>query len=531
MTTIKSLDLNAFKRYYGGKAAGIERLRRISTSNPHSNFQVPETAYVPVSLFDRFLDYNGFNRQDISKPYGEQIIEVSHVGKDIHTIKRSPFPDSVFLAIRHAFSGASFEPRDVALLSKIFERMYPQGLLIARSSSLLEDSPGFPKGLYHSKFVQRIGDFDQDFTLFMEAIRSVMASMFSHKVYMYSQKNPEVLEDRMGIVIQPVVGSLQEGVFFPHYSGVTLFLPYHPGTTMTYVNRGLNTSTVRDGSCIQMYNGKIDSSGKFHYETTTPSGKSPKWRSSFEFDCLRSDGTLFERAAINPTDASDPLTKIYINDRGVVNHIENLDRIARELKKETGENVEIEWSVHNGELYAYQTRTSHSQNNYEAVKILKLPKERIIAESEFVCGNGEVKAPIIFVKKENFIFVPPFFGKAAAEAAPNRNGYILAADFLGALEKLPIRNMIEATFSEHLPGMRGLINLSDGNLRQFPLAAHWSDWFVRNNILVLSVDAKDFNLDSDIIKDYSELPLIRYTTSPVRMAVDQKTQSGQVHLL
>lgn len=94
--------------------------------------------------------------------------------------------------------------------------------LIARSSSLLEDSMGFPfYGKYESIFVANQGDLEERFAELTTAIKQVYVSILANSVIEY-RKDKALLDydDMMSVLIQPVVGRRYGKYVFPDAAGV-----------------------------------------------------------------------------------------------------------------------------------------------------------------------------------------------------------------------------------------------------------------------------------------------------------------------
>ncbi|OGQ95538.1 MAG: hypothetical protein A2284_00960 [Deltaproteobacteria bacterium RIFOXYA12_FULL_61_11] len=103
--------------------------------------------------------------------------------------------------------------------------------LAVRSSSLLEDSRFLPfAGIYATYMlpnnaplqIQRIAQLER-------AIKLVYASTYLQKSKAYFQSTPFVLEDeKMGVLLQEVVGHEFKGLFYPTFSGVAQSYNFYP---------------------------------------------------------------------------------------------------------------------------------------------------------------------------------------------------------------------------------------------------------------------------------------------------------------
>ena len=103
--------------------------------------------------------------------------------------------------------------------------------LAVRSSSLLEDSLYQPfAGIYATKMLpnDQHGD-DIRFLNLVNAIKFVLASTFFRQAKSYLASTPHRTEDeKMAVVIQPVVGALHRDSFYPDFSGVARSFNYYP---------------------------------------------------------------------------------------------------------------------------------------------------------------------------------------------------------------------------------------------------------------------------------------------------------------
>lgn len=102
--------------------------------------------------------------------------------------------------------------------------------LAVRSSSKLEDSHYQPfAGIYSTYMVPRTDNPDRDLRIVSKAIKSVYASVFFAASRSYIESTGNLLsEESMGVVIQEVCGSEQDGYYFPTFSGVARSINFYP---------------------------------------------------------------------------------------------------------------------------------------------------------------------------------------------------------------------------------------------------------------------------------------------------------------
>ena len=131
--------------------------------------------------------------------------------------------------------------------------------LAIRSSSLLEDSQYQPfTGVYetfmlgnqHSDLLTRLEQL-------MEAIKRVYASTFSQHAKAYVRATPYRLEEeKMGVILQQVVGTMHGPRFYPDFAGVVRSHNFYPVPPMSYgdgiaaVALGMGRAVVDGGKCL-----------------------------------------------------------------------------------------------------------------------------------------------------------------------------------------------------------------------------------------------------------------------------------------
>ena len=106
-----------------------------------------------------------------------------------------------------------------------------QSPLAVRSSSLLEDSQYQPFSGVYETFMLANHDADLQVRLeqLMEAIKLVYASTFSRHAKAYVRATPYRLEEeKMAVLIQPVVGARYDDRYYPDFSGVVRSRNFYP---------------------------------------------------------------------------------------------------------------------------------------------------------------------------------------------------------------------------------------------------------------------------------------------------------------
>ncbi len=193
----------------GGKSAGTILANRIlkpvfgEPSGFEDQIEEVESYYLTAQVFNRFIEHNRLEEGHGLKYLDAE--EREQVRGDLEMrFRRGVFPKEIAAQIHE-------------LLGKLGD-----GPLIVRSSSLLEDSMGFPfYGKYESIFISNQGTMEERRDELMRAIKSVYVSILSSSVIEY-RKDKALLDcdDMMSVLIQRVVGKRYGKYFFPATAGV-----------------------------------------------------------------------------------------------------------------------------------------------------------------------------------------------------------------------------------------------------------------------------------------------------------------------
>lgn len=192
----------------GGKAQGLADIQSILKKEfdpeDYTDFSVsiPRMTVITTDLFDIFMQLN-----------------------KLYEIAYSEEPDE---RIAHAFQKASLP---VQLVGDLYALVTKVKLPLAiRSSSLLEDALYAPfAGVYETKMTPNNQiDKETRFHRLTEAIKYVYASTFfkSAKDY-FKAIDKNILEEKMAIIIQEVVGRRYNNRFYPDISGVARSYNYY----------------------------------------------------------------------------------------------------------------------------------------------------------------------------------------------------------------------------------------------------------------------------------------------------------------
>ena len=197
------------KSRIGGKSAGTVLANAIlapafgDPTGLEEKIDSVESYYLTAELFNGFIEHNR--------------LEEGHGLKYMDEGERAEAEKE----LEYRFSNGRYPEEVEGYLKDMLEKL-GEGPLIVRSSSLLEDSMGFPfYGKYESVFVTNIGTGQQRFEELMSAIRTVYRSILASSVIEY-RKDKELLDydDMMCLLVQRVVGARHGPYFFPEAAGV-----------------------------------------------------------------------------------------------------------------------------------------------------------------------------------------------------------------------------------------------------------------------------------------------------------------------
>ena len=193
----------------GGKARGLAFINSmISKYNlynryPNTMVTVPKTVVLSTDVFDEFMETNDLYRIGISDLPDEEILE--------------RFVEAELPGWLHQDLYAVISVTEVPLA--------------VRSSSKLEDSHYQPFAGIYSTYMIPVSKKDPANTmeLLTTSIKSVYASVYFKESKAYIEATSNVIdEEKMGIVLQEVCGTMHGNCYYPTFSGVARSINFYP---------------------------------------------------------------------------------------------------------------------------------------------------------------------------------------------------------------------------------------------------------------------------------------------------------------
>jgi len=222
----------------GGKARGLAFVEALlaqaglDAEFPGIHVRVPRSVVIGTDVFDEFLDLNGLRPSLLQNQDDESITK---------TFLAARLPDDIMDALR-AFLDIVREP------------------IAVRSSSLLEDSQYHPfAGVYATHMLaNNHRDPRVRQALLRDAIKLVYASCFTSAARRYLEATPYRLdEEKMAVILEPIVGARHGNYFYPNISGVARsynyypFEPMRPEEGVASVALGLGKTIVDGGQALR----------------------------------------------------------------------------------------------------------------------------------------------------------------------------------------------------------------------------------------------------------------------------------------
>ena len=410
----------------GGKGRGLAFVGTLVKNhaelneNEHFPVTTPRTVVLCSDIFDEFMEQN-----------------------DLYSIALSDLPDEEIL--QH-FLSAKLPKRLIRdFLSFLNAVDYP---IAIRSSSLLEDSHFQPfAGVYATYMIPFVDDKQVMVRLLSDAIKAVYASVYygESKAYMAATSNL-IDQEKMSIVLQEVVGSFYNNLFYPAISGVARSINYYPignekpedgvvdmafglGKYLVDGNPGLRFSPLHASNILQLSTVDLSLRDTQKYFYALDLQSIPK---AFPTD----DGFNLLKVPIKDADTPnsplrfvastyDPQDQIirngyYPGGRKLISFAnqlqhatlpvaDTLDKLLKAGQNEMGRPVEIEFAIdiqeqRRGTFYVLQIRPIVENKAIINEDITKIEQQDMILFSQNALGNGVYNDvyDIVYIKTKSF---------------------------------------------------------------------------------------------------------------------------------
>ncbi len=407
----------------GGKARGLAFINSMLARSPRLHhfeglkIRTPRTVALGTDIFDAFLECNGLADRMTEFETDEAMLQ--------------------------AFLKADFPEKTARQLKLAWQTLV--GPLAVRSSSLLEDGQFEPfAGIYSTyKLTNQYPDTDRGFAELCQAVKAVYASTFSKNAQAYIDHTPYTLEDeKMGVLIQELVGQHYDTRFYPSFSGVAVSYNFYPAGGQTHEDGlvvaalGLGHHVVQGGRALSFSPKSPKRLPQFRdAEDFYAHSQSEFWaldmsKPAADFEAgpeaalqymplsiAEKDGVLATVGSVY--DAADDVIRDDLRRPGprvvTFNNILKygalplagaLETLLDEARHGLGGPVEIEFAVdaHSGAedavLYVLQVRPQAKDFSKEVIDIDLLPDEDLLAKSQQALGHGMYRElyDIIYVR-------------------------------------------------------------------------------------------------------------------------------------
>lgn len=412
----------------GGKGRGLAFINTLINNLDFSifsgkiNIRTPKTVIIGTDEFDHFIEHN--------KLY-DKVIKTG----------------SSYLEIKNQFIKANLS-QDLQDKLKVFIEQIEKPIAV-RSSSLLEDSVSQPfAGIFDTYLIPYTeNQKEKTFEKISNAIKLVFASIYSDDSRAYFNAiHHKIEEEKMGVVLQELVGNKYDDYYYPHISGIAQSYNYYPLAHMNpeegfaVIALGLGTYVVGGSNSyrfspkypkVEMYSTKdLLSSSQVKFYALDYSKKDVDFVEDGELASLsllnieeaERHGTLKHCASVYDarndrieSGLSTPGSRILnFNDILKYNYIplaETLEVMLQTIKDALGAPVEIEFAVdlkpaenNLPSFYLLQIKPLVNNQQSSNLDISRLDRSKMILYTGSSLGNGEISniRDVIYVDPENF---------------------------------------------------------------------------------------------------------------------------------
>lgn len=197
------------KGSFGGKGRGMAFLSNFIENVdfkkliPNLKIEIPKTAIIGVDEFDNYIENNN--------------------------LSQTIYSDKSYQEVKTAFINASLSEKLRAKLRSYLEVM--QKPLAVRSSGLFEDSLSQPfAGVYSTYLIPNNNpNFERRMQDLEDAVKLVYSSIFTDSSRAYFHAIDSMIEEeKMGVIIQEVIGNKYNERYYPNISGVAQSYNFYP---------------------------------------------------------------------------------------------------------------------------------------------------------------------------------------------------------------------------------------------------------------------------------------------------------------
>ncbi len=218
----------------GGKGRGIAFLNKLLLSLdlrkefPEVSIKVPRSFIVGSNEFDEFLACNYIKEQILKLPVDKKsLLKFWNDNSDAaNLLNRITASDE---EIKNIFVKGKLSKSLQKNLYQLLEVIKTP--LAIRSSGLLEDSQSQPfAGIYQTFMIpNNESDIELRLKKLMDAIKLVFSSVYLKSARQYIRSiNFKVEDEKMAVIIQEVIGTKFDNLYYPNISGVAQSFNYYP---------------------------------------------------------------------------------------------------------------------------------------------------------------------------------------------------------------------------------------------------------------------------------------------------------------
>jgi CheY-like chemotaxis protein len=501
----------------GGKGRGLAFLNSLINSMnmddwfENISIRTPKTFIIGTNEFDIFMENNEIKKAiiDLSSDEKMKQNELDEIDDAIFLLQKISVSDEdiqkVFL------QGDLTDVLRTKLMYFLKTANYP---IAVRSSGLLEDSQSQPfAGIYNTYMLpNNEKEIEMRLDKLMNAIKLVFASVFKKRARQYIKNiNFKVEEEKMAVIIQNIVGTDFDGLYYPHISGVAQSFNYYPtsylenddGFASLAVGLG---KTVVDGEKVYVFCPRypkleilsqekmMQNSQKDLYAIDLKNEKDNIYGEEgtvkIRIRTLRENGSL--EHVVSVWDHNNNRLKQGVQDKlpmianfaNVLKHDyfplgQIISRILEISKRAVGVPVEIEFAVklrtNSKKKHIFsllQIRPLNVQLETSSIDIESMNKDELLLYSERSMGNGSIED-----LKDVIVFNP---------------------DHFDATKTVEMQQEIEAYNEKLLKEDRKYLLIGPGRWgsrdRFLGIPVQWSQ--ISNAKVIVEVGLKDFNVDA-----------------------------------